>query len=61
MKNRRALSNMTISLPKTSTNCVTFRIPIQKLAELRTESESKQSVLILWLIKLLKSILSGTL
>jgi len=33
---------MTISVPKTSTNCVTFRIPIQKLAELRTESEAKQ-------------------
>jgi hypothetical protein len=41
-KGGQDLSYMTISLPKTSTNCVTFRIPIQKLAELRTESETKQ-------------------
>jgi len=41
-KGRQDLSYMTISLPKTSTNCVTFRIPIQKLVELRTESETKQ-------------------
>jgi len=41
-KGGQDLSYMTISLPKTSTNCVTFRIPIQKLVELRTESETKQ-------------------
>ncbi len=36
------LSYVTVSLSKPSTNCVTFRIPIQKLAELRAESEVKQ-------------------
>jgi hypothetical protein len=41
-KGGQDLSYMTISLPKTSTNCVTFRIPIQKLVDLRTESETKQ-------------------
>ena len=41
-KGGQDLSYMTIILPKTSTNCVTFRIPIQKLVELRTESETKQ-------------------
>ena len=41
-KGGQDLSYMTISIPKTSTNCVTFRIPIQKLVELRTESETKQ-------------------
>src|SRR5512134_3576193 len=41
-KNDRDISYMTISLPKASTNCVTFRIPTQKLADLRTEGESKQ-------------------
>jgi hypothetical protein len=41
-KDGQDLSYMTMSLPKTSTTCVTFRIPIQKLTDLRTESEAKQ-------------------
>lgn len=41
-KNDQDISYMTISLPKASTNCVTFRFPTQKLADLRTEADSKQ-------------------
>ena len=41
-KSGQYLSHVTVSLPKASTNCVTFRIPIQNLAELHKESEAKQ-------------------
>lgn len=41
-KNDQELSIVTVSLSKASTNCVTFRIPVQKLAELHSESEVKQ-------------------